>query len=94
MQLISDLDNAAAVVHFPSEEAFGLVVAEALARDRKFFGSRVGGIIDIATGVPGAELFSIDDWNGLSAAISAWIVAGCRMPTEVPPARAPTSSAT
>lgn len=76
-ELIDAFDGAAGVIHFPSEEAFGLVVGEALARNRKFFGSRVGGIIDIASGVPGAELFESSDWSGLAEAISAWIVAGC-----------------
>jgi glycosyltransferase involved in cell wall biosynthesis len=64
------------MVHFPMEESFGLVVAEALARDLKLFGSRVGGIGDIAAGLPGAELFAVDDWRGLTAAIAGWIRSG------------------
>jgi len=56
-ELIACFDAAHGLAHFPSEEAFGLVVAEALARDLKLFGARVGGVIDISTGVPGAELF-------------------------------------
>ena len=56
-----------------AEEAFGLVVTEALARNLKFFGSRLGGIIDIAQDAPGAELFAKDDWPGLTAAIAQWI---------------------
>jgi glycosyltransferase involved in cell wall biosynthesis len=74
--LVKMFDAAAAMVHFPMEESFGLVVAEALARDLKLFGSRVGGIGDIAAGLPGAELFAVDDWRGLTAAIAGWIRSG------------------
>jgi glycosyltransferase involved in cell wall biosynthesis len=76
LELIQRFDAASGLVHFPSEEAFGLVVAEALARDLKFFGARVGGITDIAEGVPGAELFDQNDWCGLTAALSLWISQG------------------
>jgi glycosyltransferase involved in cell wall biosynthesis len=79
-ELIKCMDNARALVHFPSEEAFGLVVAEALARELKFFGARTGGIMDIANGAPGAELFKGDDWRGLSSAIARWIRGGFPQP--------------
>ena len=72
-ELIRHFDSANGLVHFPSEEAFGLVVAEALSRDLKFFGARLGGITDIAENVPGAELFKDNDWAGLSAALARWI---------------------
>jgi glycosyltransferase involved in cell wall biosynthesis len=72
-ELIDCLDRSAALVHFPSEEAFGLVVAEALARNLKLFGARLGGIPDIADGTPNAELFGPEDWSGLTAAIARWI---------------------
>jgi glycosyltransferase involved in cell wall biosynthesis len=72
-ELIACLDAAHGLVHFPSEEAFGLVVAEALARDLKFFGARVGGMVDISTGVPGADLFGADDWDGLTTGIAYWV---------------------
>jgi glycosyltransferase involved in cell wall biosynthesis len=75
-ELVKTFDDAAAMIHFPMEESFGLVVAEALARDLKFFGARVGGIADIAGGVPGAELFAVDDWRGLTSAIAEWIRSG------------------
>ncbi|MBA3606929.1 MAG: glycosyltransferase family 4 protein [Chthoniobacterales bacterium] len=79
--LISKLDSASALVHVPTEEAFGLVVAEALARNLKFFGSRVGGVPDIAEGVEGAELYGPDDEEGLIKAIGDWLTEGCRRPT-------------
>jgi len=72
-ELVHCFDSVAGMVHCPSEEAFGLNVAEALARNLKFFGSRLGGIVDIAEGAPDAELFAPDDWPGLTAAIARWI---------------------
>ena len=64
------------MIHFPTEEAFGSVVAEGLARDMKLFGARVGGVPEIAEGVPGTELFEADDWAGLTDAIAKWIKMG------------------
>lgn len=81
-ELIRHFDAASGLVHFPSEEAFGLVVAEALARDLKFFGARLGGIIEIAEGVPGAELFAGNDWAGLTDAIARWIGQGHPRPKD------------
>jgi glycosyltransferase involved in cell wall biosynthesis len=79
-ELVHCFDSVAGMVHCPSEEAFGLNVAEALARNLKFFGSRLGGIVDIAEGAPDAELFAPDDWPGLTAAIARWIGQGCPQP--------------
>jgi glycosyltransferase involved in cell wall biosynthesis len=75
-ELVEALDAASALVHFPFEEAFGLVAAEGLARDLKLFGARVGGVPEIAAGVPGAELFEVDDWRGLTTTIAGWIRGG------------------
>ncbi len=58
----------------------GLVVGEALARNLKFFGTKVGGISDVAGGVEGAELLLLDDQEALSAAIAKWLSAGCPRP--------------
>ena len=55
--LIGLMDSASGLIHAPAEEAFGLVVAEGLARNLKLFGARVGGVVDIAAGTEGAELF-------------------------------------
>ena len=79
-ELIGAMDAASALVHCPSEEAFGLVVAEAMAKNLKFFGSSVGGVGDIASGVEGAELFANGDWAGLENAIARWLEAGCPHP--------------
>jgi glycosyltransferase involved in cell wall biosynthesis len=80
-ELVRCFDSVAGMVHFPTEEAFGNVVAESLTRELKFFGSRLGGIVDIAEGVPGAELFAKDDWSGLADAIARWMEQGHPRPT-------------
>lgn len=75
-ELIQLFDQSAGMVHFSPAESFGLAVAEGLARDLKLFAARVGGVPDIAAGVPGAELFDLDDWQGLTSSLAAWIRAG------------------
>jgi glycosyltransferase involved in cell wall biosynthesis len=72
--LIRLMDESEGFVHFPTEEAFGLVVAEALARGLKFFGSDLGGIRDIAEGIPGSELFN--EFEDMQAGIARWLTAG------------------
>ena len=71
--IIKLMDSSHALLHFPIEEAFGLVVAEALARGLRLFAAKVGGIVDIAEGVQDAELFDADDWSGLEYSLKAWI---------------------
>jgi glycosyltransferase involved in cell wall biosynthesis len=75
-ELLQWYDGASAMVHFPTEDAAPMVVLEGLGRELKFFGARVGGIVDTAGPLPGAELFAPDDWSGLTAAIARWIVQG------------------
>ena len=79
-EMVRGFDAVAGMVHFPTEEAFGSVVAEGLARELKFFGARVGGIVEITEGVPGVELFASEDWTGLTNAIARWIESGCPPP--------------
>ena len=79
-ELLQCYDSANALVHFPREESFGLVVAEALARNLKLFGCRIGGVVDIADGVDLTELYEPDDWDGLSAGIARWINDGHQRP--------------
>ena len=71
---------AAALIHFPTEEAFGLVVAEGLARNVKFFGASVGGVVEIADSVDGAELFAPNDFAGLENGIARWLATDCPAP--------------
>jgi glycosyltransferase involved in cell wall biosynthesis len=80
-ELISLFDNVAALVHVPSEESFGLVVAEALTRNLKLFAFHVGGIPDIAAGLDGVDLIQDGEWDELNKAIVRWVQAGCYQPT-------------
>ncbi len=57
-ELVGHFDAVAGLVHFPTEEAFGNVVVEALARDFKFFGARLGALWTSRTACPG--------WNCLT----------------------------
>jgi glycosyltransferase involved in cell wall biosynthesis len=78
--MVECFDQAAGMIHFPSEEAFGYVAAEGIARGMKYFGARTGGIVEIADNAPGAELFEKDDWKGLTEALARWIEQGCPTP--------------
>jgi glycosyltransferase involved in cell wall biosynthesis len=71
--LIAEMDVADAMLHSPSEEAFGLVVAEALARGLKLFGVRTGGIPDVCRDADGVELYETNDWRGLADGIRRWV---------------------
>jgi len=72
-ELVGYFDRSEALVHFPEEEAFGLVVGEGLARGLKFFGAQVGGLIDITEGVEDAELVAVDQFEELRRRIAAWL---------------------
>ena len=78
--LVEEFDQAAALVHFSQVESFGLVVAEALARQLKVFAARSGGVVDIIEGVEAVELFETTDFAGLEDAVAAWIASGCPRP--------------
>jgi glycosyltransferase involved in cell wall biosynthesis len=80
-ELLACCDIVGALVHWPTEESFGLVVAEALARNLKVFVARTGGLLDVTANADGAELFAADDRTGLQAAISRWLAAGAPRPT-------------
>ena len=69
-------DRAAAMLHFSSEESFGLTFAEAIARGLYLFASDVGAIRDIAQGVDRVQIFGVDDWEGLKRAVRQWLVSG------------------
>lgn len=75
-ELVREMDAASGLCHFPSEEAFGLVVAEGVARNLKFFGSKVGGIPEIVGGVNGVELFDENDFYSLEEGIVRWVSSG------------------
>lgn len=75
-ELVPLLDSARGMIHFPTEESFGLAVAEGLARNLKLFASLTGGVPDVAAGCDGVEFFSADDWQGLSQSVSRWLDQG------------------
>ena len=80
-EFIQELDGAAAMVHVSAIETFGLVVAEALARNLKFIGFNTAGVADIVDKVEGAESFADGDWTGLKSGLARWIRAGFPRPT-------------
>ncbi len=79
-EVIAQYDCSTALVHVSAVESFGLAVAEALSRNLKFFGFKSGGVLDIATGVEGAELFADGDWPALKASVARWIRSGFPRP--------------
>jgi glycosyltransferase involved in cell wall biosynthesis len=81
-EVISEMDAASGLVHVSQIESFGLVVAEALARNLKFAGFCSGGVADIVETVDGAECFAGGDWEGLRTSLSRWIKAGAPRPTQ------------
>lgn len=78
--MVALMDQSAALVHFSAEESFGLVVAEALARNLKLFVARTGGVTDIVEGVAGVEVVPFGDWAAAGRALAAWLDAGAPRP--------------
>jgi glycosyltransferase involved in cell wall biosynthesis len=76
--LILLMDQSHAMIHCPSEEAFGLVAAEAMARGLKFFGSDLGGLRDIARDIASAQLYP--DLYSLVTGLGAWLDNGAPKP--------------
>ena len=70
------MDKASAMVHFSSEESFGLTFAEAIARGLYLFASDVGAARTIAAGVDRVQIFGLDQWAEMKEALKKWLVAG------------------
>lgn len=79
-EMLDFYDRASCLVHVSQIESFGLVVAEALARNLKFIGFKTSGVSDIVDGVDDAEAFEDLDWAGFKAALRRWIEAGATRP--------------
>lgn len=82
-------DRASAMVHFSSEESFGLVFAEAIARGLYLFASDVGAIHEITDGVDRVQIFGVQEWEALKKAVRSWLLSGgCNLarPENAPPA--------
>lgn len=69
-------DESDAMVHFSSEESFGLTFAEALSRNLPLFASDVGAVRQIADGIADCWLVGVDDFGGLIDSLRAWMLAG------------------
>ena len=80
-EFIQELDGASAMVHVSAIETFGLVVAEALARNLKFIGFNTAGVADIVENVEGVESLKDGDWAGLKTALALWIRSKQSRPT-------------
>ncbi|MFC1497323.1 glycosyltransferase family 4 protein [Verrucomicrobiota bacterium] len=78
--LIQHIDSAHALIHCPSQEAFGLVVVEASARNLQVFSFDEGGIKDIAENIPEIAVSPAGDWGHLKNNISSWIKDGYPQP--------------
>jgi len=72
-QIVEVYDTSDAMLHFSSEESFGLIFAEALARNLPLFASAVGAIRQISEGVPNCRIFQPDDLAGLISSLKDWI---------------------
>lgn len=55
-ELKEAMDERDILIHIPREEAFGLVVAEAMLRGMKILAGRTGGIVDFPQVYPGIKL--------------------------------------
>jgi glycosyltransferase involved in cell wall biosynthesis len=66
-------DDTDAMIHFSTEESFGLTFAEALARNLTLFASDVGAIRQIAEGIPSCRIFAEDDFKELSDSLKSWL---------------------
>ena len=70
------MDKASAMIHFSSEESFGLTFAEAIARNLYLFASDVGAARTIAKGVENVQIFGLDQWAEMKGAVQKWLVSG------------------
>jgi phosphatidylinositol glycan class A protein len=71
VELVREMDQSDALIHFPKEEAFGLVVAEALARNLAVFSTHVGGIKDILENTLGSEMYG--SFYQMKTGIANWL---------------------
>ena len=84
--LAKTMAQADALIHFPREEAFGLVVAEAISQGMTVFASRVGGLIEVCRNVPQCFLVDSHDLATLQSTLQQWLKSdperGARLPAE------------
>lgn len=75
-ELRGRMATAGALVHCSREEAFGLVLAEAMACGLPVFAFDVGGAAGVIAGVDQARVVADSDWKGLLDAVEHWARAG------------------
>jgi glycosyltransferase involved in cell wall biosynthesis len=81
-------DDSDAMIHFSSEESFGLTFAEALARNLVLFASDVGAIGQIGEGLPNCRIFDPQDFAGLRSNLREWLLTNRHLePREAAPNR-------
>jgi glycosyltransferase involved in cell wall biosynthesis len=87
-QLVDVYDASDAMLHFSSEESFGLIFAEALTRNLPLFTFDVGAIRQVSEGVPSCRIFQPNDFAALISSLRDWITTkGYLAPRENAPSR-------
>jgi len=72
-EIVRLMDSSDALVHMPMEEAFGLVVPEAVSRGLQVFCAPTGGLADIAEGVGAIRLIDSVTPMGVCAGVMDWV---------------------
>lgn len=81
-EILADLyDVSDALIHFSREESFGLIFAEALARNLPVFASDVGVIRQVSKDVPVCHIFEPDDFRHMTSSLAQWIKMGKHVET-------------
>jgi glycosyltransferase involved in cell wall biosynthesis len=83
--LAKEMSQADVLIHFPREEAFGLVVAEAISQGMTVFASRVGGLAEICHNNPQCFLVDSHDLGGLRDALQGWLKSHAERDTRLRP---------
>ena len=78
--LLAEMDARDILIHVPKEEAFGLVVAEAMLRGMRIVGAKAGGMVDFAPLYPA---FSWVDPQTPSDWLQALDSRECRSPIRI-----------
>jgi glycosyltransferase involved in cell wall biosynthesis len=71
--LVEQMSQSDALIHFPREEAFGLVVAEAISQGMTVFAGRVGGLPEVCRDNPQCFLIDPHDLGDLTSVLKQWL---------------------
>lgn len=75
-RLVELYDTSDALIHFSREESFGLIFAEALARNLPVFASDVGAVRQVSKDVPHCYIFEPNDIRHMASSLAEWIKSG------------------